>query len=143
MEEVLLDEPTHEGALRALAALYEEQARFNEAAGLWERLGKRRNEDTSGREHHLLVAAGQTALARGDLDSAKQLLKAAQKLAQTAHFYVAAAELAAARGNHRGTKERLRQALIADPALTPHVLPGLDRRRRGPRRRRCTPDDAR
>src|ERR1051326_2643523 len=43
MEDVLQDDPGHEGALRALAALYEEQARFNEAAGLWQRLGKRRN----------------------------------------------------------------------------------------------------
>ncbi len=125
MEEVLLDEPAHEGALRALAALYEEQARFNEAAQLWQRLGKRRGEDTSQREHHLLVAAAQAALGREDLDSAKQLLKAAQKHAESAHFFTAAAELAAARGNHRGAKERLKQALIADPALAPHLLPGV------------------
>jgi lipopolysaccharide biosynthesis regulator YciM len=125
MEDVLLEEPSHEGALRALAALYEEQARFYEAAGLWQRLGRRRNEDTSRREHHLLVAAAQSALGRDDLDSAKQLLKAAQKHAETAHFFAAAAELAAVRGNHRGAKERLRQALVADPALAPHLLPGL------------------
>ena len=125
MEEVLLEEPSHEGALRALAALYEEQARFNEAAGLWQRLGKRRNEDTSLREHHLLVAAAQAALARDDLDSAKQLLKAAQRHQESGHFYAAAAELAAARGNHKGAIERLKQALIAEPALAPHLLPGL------------------
>ena len=125
MEEVLLDEPGHEGALRALASLYEEQARFNEAAGLWKRLGTRRGEDTSKREHHLLVAAAQAALARDDLESAKLLLKSAQKLAETPHFYAAAAELAAARKNFRGTKERLRQALLADPALAPHLLPGM------------------
>lgn len=125
MEEVLLDEPGQEGALRALASLYEEQARFNEAAGLWQRLGKRRGEDTSKREHHLLVAAAQAALAREDRESAKHLLKAAQKLAETAHFYAAAAELAASRKNFRGTKERLRQALLADPALAPHLLPGM------------------
>jgi hypothetical protein len=77
------------------------------------------------REHHLLVAAAQAALGRDDLESAKLLLKQAQKLAETAHFFAAAAELAAARGNHRGTKERLRQALAADPALAPHLLPGL------------------
>src|SRR5258706_1681802 len=47
MEEVLLDEPGHEGALRALASLYEEQARFNEAAGLWQRLPKPRHRETS------------------------------------------------------------------------------------------------
>src|SRR3954468_14987149 len=125
MEEVLLEEPGHEGALRALAALYEEQARFNEAAGLWQRLGKRRNEDTSLREHHLLVAAAQAALGRDDLDSAKQLLKAAQRHQESGHFYAAAAELAAARGNHRGALERLKQALVAEPALAPHLLPGL------------------
>jgi lipopolysaccharide biosynthesis regulator YciM len=125
MEEVLLDEPGHEGALRALASLYEEQARFDEAAGLWQRLGKRRGEDTSRREHHLLVAAAQAALGRDDAESAKLALKAAQKLAESPHFFAAAAELAAARGNFRGTKERLRQALLADPALAPHLLPGL------------------
>ncbi|MEO8844126.1 MAG: hypothetical protein ABI591_02815 [Kofleriaceae bacterium] len=125
MEEVLLDEPGHEGALRALASLYEEQARFNEAAGLWKRLGTRRGEDTSKREHHLLVAAAQAALARDDLESAKLLLKSAQKLDETPHFYAAAAELAAARKNFRGTKERLRQALLADPGLAPHLLPGM------------------
>jgi lipopolysaccharide biosynthesis regulator YciM len=125
MEEVLLEDPGHEGGLRALAALYEEQGRFNEAAGLWQRLGRRRNEDLSTREHHLLVAAAQAALGRDDLESAKHLLKQAQKLEESAHFFSAAAELAAARGNHSGAKERLRQALIADPALAPHLLPGL------------------
>ncbi len=125
MEEVLLEDPGHEGGLRALASLYEEQARFNEAAGLWQRLGRRRSEDTSMREHHLLVAAAQAALGRDDLESAKHLLKSAQKLHETAHFFAAAAELAAARGNHRGAKERLKQALRADPALAPHLLPGL------------------
>jgi lipopolysaccharide biosynthesis regulator YciM len=125
MEEVLLEEPGHEGALRVLAALYEEQARFNEAAGLWQRLGRRRGEDTRHREHHLLVAAAQAALGRDDLDSAKQLLKSAQKHEESAHFFAAAAELAAARDNHRGAKQRLVQALVADPGLVPHLLPGL------------------
>jgi lipopolysaccharide biosynthesis regulator YciM len=125
MKEVVLDEPGHEGALRVLAALYEEQARFNEAAELWQRLGKKRGEDTGHREHHLLVAAAQAALGRDDLDSAKQLLKTARKHEESAHFFAAAAELAAARGNHRGAKDRLKQALIADPGLAPHLLPGL------------------
>ncbi|MEO9156235.1 MAG: hypothetical protein ABI591_11585 [Kofleriaceae bacterium] len=125
MEEVLLDEPGHEGGLRALASLYEDQARFEQAAELWKRLGVRRGEDTSKREHHLWVAAAQAALARDDVDGAKHSLKAAHKLAETPHFLVAAAELAAARKNFRGTKERLRQALVAAPALAPHLLPGL------------------
>ncbi len=140
MEQVLHEDPDHEGALRALAALYEEQARFNEAAGLWQRLGRRRprvtdpngpalgperGADLSAREHHLLVAAAQAALGRDDLESAKHLLKQAQKLQETAHFFAAAAELAAARGNYSGATTRLKQALIADPALAPHLLPGL------------------
>ena len=125
MENVVVEEPGHEGALRALAGLYEEQARFNEAAEMWQRLGRRRGEDLSHREHHLLVAAAQTALGRDDPDSAKQLLKAAQKLQESAHFHAAAAELAAARGNHRGAKDRLKQALTTEPGLVPHLLPGL------------------
>src|SRR5689334_15682422 len=96
MEEVILEETGHEGALRVLAALYEGQARFNEAAELWHRLGKKRGEDTGRREHHLLVGAAQAALGRDDLDSAKQLLKAAQKHEESAHFFAADAELAAA-----------------------------------------------
>src|SRR5687767_3868009 len=93
MEEVLLEEPAHEGALRALAALYEEQARFNEAAELWRRLGKQRAEDTSEREHHLLVASAQAALARNDPQAARHLLRSAQRVTETAHYFIAAAEL--------------------------------------------------
>src|ERR1041385_1959457 len=125
MEKVVVEEPGHEGALRALAGLYEEQARFNEAAGMWQRLGRRRGEDPSHPRHHTPRAPGRTAPARDDLESAKHLLKSAQKVGDSAHFYAAAAELAAARGNHSGAKERLRQALVADPALAPHLLPGL------------------
>lgn len=127
MEEVLIEEPSHEGALRSLAALYEEQARFAEAAELWERLGKRRGEDLTEREHHLYVAAAQAALGRGEPDAAKQLLKHAQSLAGGAsgHFFAAAAELAAVRKNHRGARERIKQALVADPGIVVQLLPGL------------------
>jgi len=125
MENVLAEEPAHEGALRALAGLYEEQARFHDAAGMWQRLGRRRGEDLSHREHHLLVAAAQAAIGRGDLDAARPLLKAADKHGESPHFFAAAAELAAARGNPRGAKDRLKQALIADPGLVSHLLPAL------------------
>ena len=127
MEEVLLEEPSHEGALRSLAALYEEQARFAEAAELWQRLGTRRGEDLTEREHHLYAAAAQAALGRGEPDAAKQLLKHAQSLAGGAsgHFFAAAAELAAVRGNHRGARERIKQALVADPGIVVQLLPGL------------------
>jgi lipopolysaccharide biosynthesis regulator YciM len=125
MEEVLIEDPGHQGALRVLAALYEEQGRFSESAGLWQRLGKRRGEDVSARQHHLLVAGAQSALARDDGESAKHMLRSAQKLRESAHFYAAAAELASSRGNYRGARERLKQALIADPALGPHLIPGI------------------
>ncbi len=135
MEEVVLADPGHEQAMRVLAAVYEEQSRFNEAADLWARLGKQpesSNPDgviaasTGGeREHHLLVAGAQVAVARDDLDSARQLLKAAGKFPETAHFHMASAELAAARGHHADAKARLTRALIAEPALAPHVVSAL------------------
>ncbi|MGE0545502.1 MAG: tetratricopeptide repeat protein [Kofleriaceae bacterium] len=125
MEEVLQEEPEHEGGLRVLAALYEEQGRFHDAAELARRLGKLRADLDRHREHHLLVAGAQAALARGDLPATKHLLKSAQRITESAHYYIAVAELAAARHNHRGAKDRLKQALIADPTLAPLVLPGL------------------
>jgi hypothetical protein len=72
-------------------------------------------------------------VARHELDAARELLKTAQHKLEppTAHFYVAAAELAAARGNHRGARERLKQALIADAALAPQLLSPLIDAERG------------
>jgi len=126
MEEVIADEPRHEGALRALCGLYEEQGRFADAASIWERLAKLRGEPPPPRHHHLLCAAAQRALAAGDLDSARRLLKEARKAGgESAHFCAAAAELAAARGNPRAAIQRLRQALAADPDLARFLVPGL------------------
>lgn len=125
LEQVLADDAGHEGAVRALCGLYEEQGRFAEAAGAWARLGKLRGEPPPRRHHHLLCAAAQQAIAAGDLDSAKQLLKDAKAGGETAHFAACAAELAAARGNPRGARERLCQALVAAPALAPYLVPGL------------------
>ena len=136
MEEVLLEEPGHEGALRALAALYEEQARFNEAAGLWQRLGTRRGEDTRAPRAPPARRGGAGRARRDDLESAKQLLKAAQKLAETAHFFAAAAELAAARGNHRGAKERLQAGADRRAGARAAPVARLDRGRAGARRGR-------
>jgi lipopolysaccharide assembly protein B len=125
LEEVLADDPSHDGVLRALAALYEEQARFSEAAELWQRLGKKRDEDTSQREHHLLAAAAQAAVGRDELDAARQLLKAAHKRGASAHYLVAAAELAARRGRHDDARDRLVEAIVVEPRLAPHLLAGL------------------
>ena len=65
------------------------------------------------------------AITAGDLDSAKQLLREAKGGGESPHFFVVAAELAAARGNARGARERLCQALVAAPELTPYLVPGL------------------
>lgn len=125
LEQVLADDAGHEGALRALCGLYEEQGRFAEAATAWGRLGKVQGEPPPRRHHHLLCAAAQQAIAAGDLDSAKQLLREAKSGGESPHFFVVAAELAAARGNARGARERLCQALVAAPELAPYLLPGL------------------
>ncbi len=129
LEDVLTSDPRHEGALRALCGMYEEQGRFAEAAGAWTRLSKLRSEAPPRRQHHLLCAAAQRAIAEGDLDSAKRLLKDARSSApdgkETAHFFAAAAELAAARKNPRAARERLRQALFAAPELARFLVPGL------------------
>lgn len=129
LEDVLTSDPRHEGALRALCGMYEEQGRFAEAAGAWTRLSKLRGEAPPRRQHHLLCAAAQRAVADGDLDSAKRLLKDARSSApdgkETAHFFAAAAELAAARKNPKAARERLRQALTAAPELARFLVPGL------------------
>lgn len=131
MEDCLAADTKHEGALRALCGLYEEQSRFGEAASAWTRLHKLRGDGPRAREHHLLVAAAQRAIGAGDLDSAKRLLRDAEKQSTdrpadgSAHFLVASAELAAARGNYKGASQRLRQALAAAPDLAPFLLTGL------------------
>jgi lipopolysaccharide biosynthesis regulator YciM len=126
MEEVLIDEPRHEGALRALCGLYEEQGRYAEAAAAWSRLSRQRSETPTRREHHLLVAAAQKSIAAGDLDSAKRFLKDAGRIDDKgAHFLAAAAELAAARKNYRGASARLCQALETEPDLARFLVPGL------------------
>ncbi len=96
------------------------------AAGLWQRIGKQTKEDTSRREHHLLVAAAQAALGRDDLDSAKQLLKGAQKHEESAHFCSGRRRACGGQGQlPRRQASGSSQALIAEPALVPHLLPGL------------------
>ena len=99
MEEVLIDEPGHEGALRALAALYEEQARFADAAGLWERIGKRKGDNVADREHHLYTAAGQARR-----NEASKLIGAAKK----------------------SNEEETAQALMAEVAALKELIPALE-----------------
>ena len=126
-EDVLTSEPRHEGALRALCGVYEEQGRFAEAAGAWTRLCRLRGEAPPRRAHHLLCAAAQRAIVSGDLDSARRLLKEARADDgdESAHFLAVAAELAAARDNPQGARERVRQALLAAPELARFLVPGL------------------
>jgi lipopolysaccharide biosynthesis regulator YciM len=125
MEDCLVEEPKHEGALRALCGLYEEQGRYAEAAAVWARLARLEGAPAPRREHHLLVAAAQRAIAAQDLDSAKRLLRDARKIAETPHFFAVAAELAAARHNPRAASARVQQALVAAPDLARFLVPGL------------------
>jgi lipopolysaccharide biosynthesis regulator YciM len=126
LEEVLVAEPRHEGALRALCGLYEEQGRFAEAAAAWERLARQKDEATPRRHHHLLCAAAQRAIADGDPDSARRLLKDARaRGGESAHFLVAASELAAARKDARAARARLCQALTTAPELVAYLAPAL------------------
>ncbi len=126
MEECLTEEPKHEGAIRALCGLYEQQARYLEAAAAWRRLRKIEGPPSHRREHHLLVAAAQHALATGDPDSARRLLKDAEKQGgSTPHHLAVAAELAAARGRPEDAIGYLRDALLAAPGLARFLVPGL------------------
>jgi lipopolysaccharide biosynthesis regulator YciM len=126
MEDCVAMDSKHEGALRALCGLYEEQGRYAEAASAWKRLDKLRGADRHPREHHLLVAAAQRAIATGDTDSAKRLIRDAGKLREeSAHAHAAAAELAAARDNFKGATAQLEKALAAAPDLAPFFIHGL------------------
>lgn len=127
MEDCLAIDSKHEGALRALCGLYEEQGRYAEAASAWRRLYKQLGDgERHNREEHLLVAAAQRAIANDDPDSAKRFLRDAEKLdGDNAHFLAVSAELAAARGNYKGASQRLRQALAASPDLAPFLVVGL------------------
>jgi lipopolysaccharide assembly protein B len=127
LEEVLQHEPHHVAALRAIAALYEEQGHFEHAAATVIALATAHGDVAPGgrvlRAHALFVAAAQTAISDGDLDQAKHLLKTArQHDSDSAHFLVAAGELAAARGNLRGAQDRWWAALRMAPGLAPLIM---------------------
>lgn len=126
LEECLADDPKHVGALRALSGLYEEQGRYVDAAAAWRRLHKIGGHGNPQREHHLLVAAAQRAVASGDLGSAKRLLRDAERLDEDSpHLLVASAEMAAAKGDVRAARRRLRRALELAPDLTAALADGL------------------
>ncbi len=126
MEDCIGQDARHEGALRSLCGLYEEQGRYAEAADAWKRLHKLQGEQRPSREHHLLVAAAQRAIETSDVDSARRLLKEAEKLdPRSPHVLAASAELAASKGNPKGASARLHQALEVAPDLAAFLVPGL------------------
>jgi len=130
LEEVIADEPGHVEAWRAVAALYEEQGHFEQAAEAVVALAQADSAavsvDRVTRAHALYVAAAQVAIADGELDRARDLLKTARRHADdNAHFLVAAGELAAARGNASGARERWWGALRLAPGLAPLVVAKL------------------
>ena len=126
MEQCLEDDNKHEGALRALCGLYEEQRYYADAADVWARLEKLRTGEVSPREAHLWAAAARQAIAIGDIDAARRHLKRAERRgADNPHVVATAAELAAAKGNPRGAAKQLRKALTSNPELAAHFVPAL------------------
>jgi lipopolysaccharide assembly protein B len=131
MEKCLEQDSKHEGALWALSRLYEEQGRYAEAADAMLRLARLQDGDVPERHHHLLVAASQRALHQGDMDSARRLLREAQRGERvSAHALVASAELALARDNAKGATAQLERALGTAPELAHVLVPGLLRAQR-------------
>lgn len=126
METCLALDARHEGALRTLAGLYEEQGQFGLAATMWSRLRSVRDEAPRPRDHHLAVAAAQEAIADGDLGTAASRLREAEQLGEvTAHFWVATAELAMANGDLASAVEPWCAALAISPDLASVVAPRL------------------
>ncbi len=127
MEDCIEEEPKFEGALKALASLYEEQGRFAEAAGVCGKIAQLSSEYQSNgksalHSHHLLCAAAQRAIERDDLHSANQLLKEASKDGhETPHYLVSSAELAAAKGNWKKASLALSRALAIRPELVSYL----------------------
>jgi lipopolysaccharide biosynthesis regulator YciM len=123
MEDCLLEDGKHRGALKALCGLYEEQGRFADAAASWRRLDKLGAAVDRQREHHLLCAAAQVAIERDDTDSAKRFLRDAQRIDESsAHVLIASAELEAARGSWQKAVSKLRDALEARPDLAGYLV---------------------
>lgn len=125
MNECLADDSKHEGALRALCLLYEEQGRYADAADAWRRLARLCHEEPPERLHHLLVAAAQQALERGDTDSAKRSLREARREGESVQALWVGAELARATGRWKRATERLEQALALEPELARVLVPDL------------------
>lgn len=128
LEEVIDAEPSHVEALRAVAALYEEQGHFEQAGTTVVALAQADGAqiDRVSRAHALFVAAAQVAIVDGELDQARELLKNARRHADdNAHFLVAAGELAAARGNYSGARERWWASLRLAPGLAPLIVAKL------------------
>jgi lipopolysaccharide biosynthesis regulator YciM len=127
MEECLLADPRHEGALRALSALYESQKRYEEAATAWARLDAR-GEDARVRARHLWAAASERAALEGDLAAARRALYEAEKFgARHPHVLCASAILSAAEGDPGRARQTFIEALIEAPELAPFIVPTLCR----------------
>ncbi|MBE7450327.1 MAG: hypothetical protein HS111_15945 [Kofleriaceae bacterium] len=145
-EDVLTSEPRHEGALRALCGVYEEQGRFAEAAGAWTRLCRLRGEAPPRRAHHLLCAAAPRAIVTGDVSTAPAaaLNEARADGRERRHFLAVAAgwrRRATTRRRARGLAPGAARRARAGPPATwcwaaapPSASAGCPSRRRAMRR---------
>jgi lipopolysaccharide biosynthesis regulator YciM len=117
MEDCIAEDPEHEGALRALCGLYEDQERYSEAALAWERL-ERSDSAESERVVHLWAAAASSEAKSGEIDLARRALQAAQERdPEHPHVLVVAAEVAAAAGDTAAARDHWLAALAKAPAL--------------------------
>ncbi|RMH39747.1 MAG: hypothetical protein D6689_15755, partial [Deltaproteobacteria bacterium] len=118
MEQVLALDAGHDGAVRALCALYEQQGLYAEAARAWERVAQRGADVPRDRLGHLWAAAARAAAAAGDVGEARAALREAERYAPgTPPVASAAIAVAVACGDERAAAKRAREALVRAPHL--------------------------
>ena len=121
MEGCLRDDPNHEGALRALAGLYEKTGRFAEAALAWRRLSAFADSSPV-REAHLWAAAAERAVRDADTDLASRALRELQNQktdnsAAVGHAAIAQAAVLQSQGNNELACAVLRDLLSTKPEI--------------------------
>lgn len=129
MEGCLTEEPSHEGALRALCGLYEDAQRYAEAALAWRRLDAL-GDGSPVREQHLWAAAAAVAVVDGDVELAKRAVREMQTdqtsdASVRSHSAFAESEVLASRSDFSGARRVLLELLKTDPALATLVVKQL------------------
>jgi lipopolysaccharide biosynthesis regulator YciM len=125
MEDCIAEDPRHQGALRTLCGLYEEQGRYAEAALAWERL-EPGGDEAPPRVMHLWAEAATQAARDGDSEMAERARDAAMVRApQHPHALIASALVAARFGTPGAAREQWLSALRSAPELASFVVDEL------------------